>query len=107
MVKGRVVPFPQRREREPTSDELAALARKHLAGGNVEWDHEHFQLRMRRRGVSIRQVLEAVKVGEVRKPPRKDEYGDWRVRFEKFVAGRTVRVVVAVKEDYAVLVTVI
>jgi hypothetical protein len=45
--------------------------------------------------------------GEGISGPTKDQYGDWRIKVRRYVAGRRVQVVVAVKEKEFTVVTVI
>jgi hypothetical protein len=75
--------------------------------GKLEFAHPHFQTRLQERGVSIRQVLETLRHGSLVDGPKKDNWGDWRVKMQRRVAGRRVQVVVAVKPDILDLVTVI
>lgn len=51
-----------------------------------------------RRGISMRQVLTTLEEGCINQGPELDEYGDWRCRVRKRVAGRLVRVVVAIHD---------
>ena len=55
----------------------------------------------------MRQMLEVIYEGEAIDGPRLDQYGDWRIKLARKVAGRRVQVVVAVAEKYFVAVTVI
>jgi hypothetical protein len=55
----------------------------------------------------MRQVLEALRHGSVIDGPTKDEWGDWRVKLQRRVAGRRVQIVVAMKERHLDVVTVI
>jgi len=55
----------------------------------------------------MRQMLEVIRNGEPNQDPTLDEYGDWRIRLVRKVAGRRVQVVVAVSESYISPVTVI
>ena len=52
--------------------------------------------KMRDRDFDIRQVMETLKTGTVNQGPARDECGDWRCRMKKRVAGKLVRVVVAI-----------
>jgi hypothetical protein len=55
----------------------------------------------------MRQVLETVRKGCAAGAPTLDQWGDWRIKLRRTVAGRKVQVVVAVKADHFVLVTAI
>jgi hypothetical protein len=111
-MEDRVVPF---RARAPGADAPAPSAaaledRVHwLAKGsaNLRFDSPHFQQRLALRKVTMRQVLETLRQGSVIDGPTKDEWGDWRVKLQRRVAGRRVQVVVAVKERHLDVVTVI
>jgi hypothetical protein len=46
----------------------------------------------------MRQVIETIKEGAINQGPRLDECGDWRCRVKRRVAGRLVRVVVAIHD---------
>jgi hypothetical protein len=70
-------------------------------------DEPHLQLRMHQRNISMRQMLEVIAEGEAIDGPRLDQYGDWRIKLARKVAGRRVQVVVAVTETYFVPITVI
>ena len=84
---------------------IRALAAEENASKHIFFDHPHFQLRLRQRGLNMRQVLETVREGEPIGKPTLDPYGDWRIKLKRIVAGRRVQVVVAVKADHIVLVT--
>lgn len=92
----------------PTLAELVAKVRV-LAEDtdSVEFLNPHVQMRMSQRGVSMRQVLETLRKGDGMSGPKQDEYGDWRIKLRRLVAGRRVQVVVAVKEKTLALITVI
>jgi len=62
-----------------------------------------FELKMLERGFDMRQVLETIKEGVVNQGPSKDEYGEWRCRVKRRVAGRLVRVAVAISSDLTFL----
>ena len=55
----------------------------------------------------MRQVLEVLREGIGVDGPTLDEYGDFRIKLRRKVAGRRIQVVVAVKETHFVAVTVI
>lgn len=78
-----------------------------LDSANIDFEHPHFRERLAQRSLSMRQVLETLRQGEAVSEPTKDRYGDWRLKLRRFVAGRRVQVVVAVKPDHLVVVTAI
>ncbi len=99
-----------RRRKPPTLSRPEAeaaihrLARenKFLMAGVVETDDalmSEFELKMLVRGFDMRQVLETIKEGVINQGPRLDEYSEWRCRVKHRVAGRLVRVVVALSAD--------
>jgi hypothetical protein len=100
----KVVPFPNHR---PTRDELVGRVRRFVDEDRVGFDHPHFQERLVERAITMRQVLEVLKHGVGVQGPTLDQYGDWRIKLRRMAAGRRVQVVVAVTEDFAVVVTVI
>jgi len=109
-MSDKVVPLhAPRRQTPPTRDELVALVKKLLAesSANMRYDHEHIKTRFAQRGITMRQVLETVSLGVVISGPTLDQFGDWRIKLRRAVAGRRVQVVVAVKKTHFVLVTVI
>ena len=63
-----------------------------------EWTTD-FELKMLERDFTMRQVLETIKEGVVNEGPALDEYGEWRCRVKRRVAGHLVRVVVAISSD--------
>jgi hypothetical protein len=66
--------------------------------------HPHLKERMAQRGKTMRDILETVRKGEGVSGPQLDPYGDWRIRMRRFVSGRRVQVVVAVREkDFSVV----
>lgn len=54
--------------------------------------------KMNYRGFDSRLVMETLTTGAINQGPKRDECGDWRVRMKKRVAGRLVRVVVAIHD---------
>jgi hypothetical protein len=55
----------------------------------------------------MRQVLETIRKGNPVGVPKRDHWGEWRIKLKRKAIGRTVQVVVAVKVDHFVVVTVI
>ncbi len=87
----------------PLAEELIhRLARE----GKVSWKMG-FAFKLVERDFSMRQVIETLKGGSINEGPEKDEYGDWRCRVKRRVAGRLVRVVVAINgESLLILISV-
>ncbi len=104
-----VVPLqPKRPSSAPSRDELVRKVRALATEtANLRFDHPHIQERLAKRGITMRQVLDVLRHGSGTSGPTKDDYGDWRIKLGRRVAGRRVQVVVAVKEDYLVVVTAI
>jgi hypothetical protein len=109
-MSDRVVPL-RPPEQPPRLDELVLQTRALAAPGQdttrIHFDHPHFQQRLVQRKVSMRQVLETLREGSAEGTPTRDHYGDWRIKLRHTASGRPVQVVVAVKQDHLVLVTVI
>ena len=110
-MSGNVLPFPQRppagNEAPRTAQEYEALVQRLAKDSKVQFGHPHFQQRLQERKVSMRQVLDTLRNGCVVDGPKLDQWGDWRVKMQRRVAGRRVQVVVAVKDDLLDVVTVI
>lgn len=95
-------------KRPPTLNELVERVRE-LArdSDNIEFDHPHFQKRLRERGRTMRQVLDTIRNGAGVSEPKFDQHGDWRIKLKRLVAGQRLQVVVVVKQETIVVVTVI
>lgn len=110
-MSGNVLPFPQRSNAEneaPRSvQEFEALVQQLAKDSKIQFGHPHFQSRLQERKVTMRQVLDTLRNGSVIDGPKLDQWGDWRVKMQRRVAGRRVQVVVAVKDDRLDVVTVI
>jgi hypothetical protein len=66
-----------------------------------------FNEKMALRQFSMRQVMETLKGGTINQGPSKDECGDWRCRIKRRVAGRLVRIVVAIHAtDFLYLISI-
>ncbi len=104
----KVVRFPQPAEAPDTLENMVERIQK-LAqdSGCVFWDNNHVQLRMRERNVTIRQILDVLRHGRGVDGPNLDQYGDWRIKLKRYTAGRSVQVVVVVREEHLEVVTVI
>ena len=68
---------------------------------------KHAQEQKKKRNVTSRQIFEVLRSGKGISGPTLDEHGDWRIKLKKFTAGRVVQVVVVVKKNYLIVVTVI
>lgn len=68
-------------------------------------DEPHFRDKLAETGIGMRQILEVLRNGKVNGHPELDEYGDYRVRMVRKVAGTRVVVVVAVCADHVVCIT--
>lgn len=105
-MAGKIIAFPSPSGR-PSRDELLERVRTAVAAGKLALDHPHFKERLAERSISMRQVLEVLKHGNVIDGPKLDRYGDWRLKLQRKVAGRRVQVVVAVEGELVTAVTVI
>lgn len=103
-MTGEIVPFPAIPSADFLQRKIAELSQD---SGNIEFDHPHFQSRMQSRNLSMRQVLECLREGIVIDGPKKDKWGDWRIKVQRYVAGRRVQVVVAYKVTLVVVITAI
>lgn len=59
----------------------------------------HARQRMRERHISVRQVFECLKRGQIAEPPHQDTRGDWKCTVSWLHAGDDVNVAVAFKRD--------
>jgi hypothetical protein len=106
-MTGQIVPFPTP-DKPPELDALVRRVREMaLDSANIEWDHPHLRDRMAERTLTMRHALEVLRNGRAISGPTLDDYGDWRIKMTRKVAGRKVQVVVAVTEKNIVVVTVI
>ena len=108
-MTGQIVPF--RRFAPPVPPSLAELAERVRRLATDSEDamgmlHPHLKERMTQRSIGMREILETVRKGEGIKGPTKDQYGDWRIKMRRLVAGRRVHVVVAVREKEFTVITV-
>lgn len=74
---------------------------------NVYLDHPHNRERMRGRNISIQQIFDVLRRGKGIDGPNLDQYGCWRIKLERFSAGRFIQVVIVVNEQRLEVVTVI
>jgi hypothetical protein len=106
-MSAEVVPLRPKPKRAPSRAELVKRVHELAGQGRIGWEHPHVKERMAQRGVTMRQVLEVARSGEGISGPTLDQWGDWRVKLKKYVAGRRVQIVAAVKDEMVVVVTVI
>ena len=104
----KVIPFKKTDKPVPTRDELVNHLREMVKDlDNMKWIGTHFPDRLRQRGLSMRQIIETVKHGVCVSGPTLDEWGDWRIKLRRMVAGRRVQVVIAVKKSHFDIITAI
>lgn len=106
-MSAEIVSLRQKPRRQPTLAELVERVHELAKQGRVGFDHPHVKQRMTQRGVTMRQVMEVAKKGEGVSGPTLDDWGDWRIKLKRLVAGRRVQIVTAIREDNFVVVTVI
>lgn len=103
-----VLAFPSPKTPHCSLEELVKktheLAKK---SENVYLDHPHAKERMVERNISIQQIFDVLRHGKGVDGPNLDKYGCWRIKLERFSAGRFVQVVVVVKEEHLEVITVI
>jgi uncharacterized protein DUF4258 len=107
-----VIRFPgsQPSPSAPTATEMVKQIQKWANSGEprrMRFDEPHFKQQLDARQLNMRQVLETVRKGCPVGTPKLDEWGDWRIKLRRKVAGRRVQVVVALKADHFVAVTAI
>lgn len=95
---------PQAPKLEDLITRTRLLAR---ATGAIRWDNPHVRQKMALRSLHMSQVLDTIRNGSGSAPAKMDSYGDWRFKLVRKVAGRRVQIVLVVKEDHIVVVTVI
>lgn len=107
-MKAQVVSLPVR-QNAPSAQQLLTRIRQMAEPGTdrIGFDQPHFKQRLAERHINMRQVLETLRKGSPVGEPSLDEWGDWRLKLKRLVAGRRVQIVVAVKADYCECVTAI
>lgn len=78
-----------------------------MSEGKISFDQPHYKERLVERDITMRQVISTIEKGEIIDGPKKDQYGDWRIKLKRFVAGRKVQVVLALNNGKSTVVTVI
>ena len=106
MTTASLIPFPNARQTASSAARLAERVHALAADSfNVRMGEPHFRESMTKRGIDMRSVLEVLRTGRAVGSPELDEYGDWRIRMRRKVAGRRVHVVVAVCADHVECIT--
>jgi hypothetical protein len=67
----------------------------------------HARERARKRKASSRQIFDVLRNGKGIDGPNLDKYGNWRIKMKYYTCGRAVQVVVVLKENSLIVVTVI
>ena len=99
-MTAKIVPFKRRRpvDLDPPTAE-ATIRRLAAAGKFAMFDEAGFTLKMLAGGFDMTLVMEALTAGGINQGPTLDEFSEWRCRMKKRVAGKLVRVVVAIWAD--------
>lgn len=74
---------------------------------NIFFLSNHAQERAKKRKASSRQIFDMLKNGKGIDGPKRDKHGNWRIKLKYYTCGRSVQVVVALKEKSVIVVTVI
>lgn len=91
----------------PTTIELVShIHELAVDSNNVGFDHPHIKTQMHERRITMRQALTVLRHGNGIGQPEFDEYGEWRIKMSRSVAGRKVRVVAAATSTFVTVVTV-
>lgn len=103
-----LIAFPEP-ERFPESlDELVKKTHEVAKNSENVWiDCPHVKERMRQRNVSMRQIFDVLRNGKGISGPTLDKYGEWRIKLKRYSAGRTVQVVIVLKNHQLEVITVI
>ena len=95
-----IIPHPVMGQASPQVGQLVQRVHALSAdSANVRMGIPHFQESLVDHRIDMRSVLEVLRNGRVIGLPELDQFGDWRIRMTRKVAGRRVVVVVAVSED--------
>lgn len=100
-IPGSKIPHCSLKELVAKTHELAKKSE------NVYLDHPHAKERMAERNISIQHIFDVLRHGKGVDGPSLDKYGCWRIKLERFSAGRSVQVVVVVQEWHLEVITVI
>lgn len=74
---------------------------------NVFFLSDHAKERATTRKASSRQIFDVLRNGKGIVGPKLDKHGDWRIKMKYYTCGRIVQVVVALKTNSVIVVTVI
>lgn len=101
------VPFDQNNPPftlEAAVEQIHDLAKK---SENVFFLSDHAKKRASTRKASSRQIFDVLRNGKGTDGPKIDKHGDWRIKLKYYTCGRSVQVVVALKKNQLIVVTVI
>lgn len=93
MTKGKVEPLQMTRER------ALKMIRAAAADSAQVFVTDHANQQMRKRRISLTQVLEVLRVGSITEGPAPSVKGNWECVVERFVAGDAIAVVAAIELD--------
>jgi len=96
-MAGKVIPFECASSAEFLGRRLKELC---TDSDRIVFDHPHFRAQLKARGLSMRHALETLREWTAIDEPKKDKWGDRRIKVSRRVAGRKVQVVVAYKGDH-------
>lgn len=103
-----LIAFPQSGQLPESLEELVEKVHKLAKNSENVWiDCPHVKERMQKRNVTIRQIFDVLRDGKGVSGPTLDKFGDWRIKLKRFSAGRTVQVVVVLKNHHLEVITVI
>jgi hypothetical protein len=104
---GKRIPFDQ--DSPPFSLEEAVEKIHEIAkkSENVFFLSGHAKERAKTRKASSRQIFDVLRNGKGMDGPKLDKHGDWRIKMKFYTCGRIVQVVVALKTNSVIVVTVI
>lgn len=104
---GEIIALPKIENAPGSLEELIAKCHKlAIDSENVFIDIPHAKERMAERSITVQQILDVLRQGKGVDGPSLDTYGCWRIKLERYTAGRRVQVVVIIKEKHLEVVTV-
>lgn len=107
-MNDKVVKFPDSETCQYSLEELVNRVHKLAENSDNVWiDCSHAKDRKKSRNVTTRQIFDVLRSGKGVSGPTLDKYGDWRIKLKRYSAGRTVQVVIVVKNDHVEIITVI
>ncbi len=104
---GKQIPFDQNNPPftlEEAVEKIHTIAKK---SENVFFLSSHAKERAKMRKASSRQIFDVLRNGKGIDGPKLDKHGDWRIKMRYYTCGRSVQVVVALKTNSVIVVTVI